>query len=208
MKLLRIYMLLLISSSLIYACTSAEASKPGEIKADVNKIEQLKDIGFVNTSLIVNYEVSELKKYYFDKAKLKFLSENEVQSIVTENNLIIGPIENFIGNIPNNNVNEILENSKKYKNLRPENPIYITMDNRSFTEEEYNKLDNKSKAWIDRTGQVKNKPIYLIAAPLEQFVVNDGQEINNKEIKNKPPVDPIVLIKVDRGYIELSRWLN
>lgn len=126
---------------------------------------------------------------------------------MTENDLILGPIENFIGNIPNENIEQIIKNNKKYKSSFVKHIHYITLDNRIFTEKEFEALNEKAKDWILRTGTVKNKPLYMIAAPADQFTLNSDQYLEKREIKNKPR-DPLALIKVDKGYIELSRWLN
>lgn len=204
MKYLKTITLLIAIAITVYSCTRAEASKVEEA-SNPGDIEMLNELGFNNTENVVSSEKFTLKQYY-GEMNLKFIHDVELKTILETDNLYLGPVEKFIGKIPEKNVNEIIKNALAYKNKTNFVKTYITPDNRAFTESEFNKLDEDAKSWILRRGKVNDKPVYLIAAPPDQFDLG-STFIENRTVKEKP-LDPIALIKVDKGYVELSRWLN
>ena len=92
-------------------------------KSDDKKAEQLKKLGFVNHSLIKDVEKeNELKKYLQNRCeelekltrmKARFCNQKimrleEFEKVLEKYNLIYAPVEHYIKDIPNKNIDEML----------------------------------------------------------------------------------------------------
>lgn len=218
---------LLCSSYLIVSRYKVDETKSKVIKStvkvtDVNiedaSLKTLKDIGLVNIPTIANAEATKNRKFYKEKYGLNFISETEMDVIVKENNLLIGETENFIGNIPENAAKDISKNYAIYtaKFLELNKGSYMSPDGRIFTQEYVDELLKKNRKadanWItgkDKKGGYKIDETFSfkvnIAAPASQFRINDFEIINPKT--GEIIKDPLALIRVNNGWVELARWL-
>jgi hypothetical protein len=191
----------------------------------------MKKLGFQNISLVKNYDkekesnfrLSQKKSLLLSQAKNisndvstyksiypfhKFIYYSQLIPICEKYNLVLGPVNQYIGNIPIKNVKEISEfdYSKCNKKLR-------------FNDNE--PIFNQSKYSINFNNN--NNNLY-ICAPKKQFnpgLSQIGIEIFNDEYSNvklkdyiakKKNEDPIVLLPVmvemlgQIGFIVISKW--
>lgn len=93
---------------------------------------KLAKIGFTNTPIVENYELYEKIQYYSHAYLfLKFLTEDELKRICNKYSLSINPIENYTGEVPEKNADEILNVQSLKSTDAPENIKYaiIKRDN-------------------------------------------------------------------------------
>jgi hypothetical protein len=165
----------------------------------------LVEAGFVNIPGITEAVAVERRKHYKEKYDLNFLSTSELSNLVTENHLIIGPAENYIGTIPSDVMIQISINYDKFKKTDLNKGIsYVAPDNRVWTKAQVDEMSNLDRMYV-LSGNKKGT--VLVAAPQSQFNTAGYIIIDNQMVK-PPPKDPLALIEVEGGYIELGRWLN
>lgn len=88
----------------------------------VNKAEKLKQLGFVNSfpvkwvkenSLVKTKEQAELIRYYKQTYPFqKFITEQELERICEKYGLVFAPTQNYIKDVPEKNIDEILSAPK------------------------------------------------------------------------------------------------
>lgn len=85
------------------------------IKAGFTKNRAVIDYGTKSESLSIGLEQAKLIEYYkLNYPFLKFLDESELKRICKKYSLTIGPVENFVGDVPDKNLTEI-ENAQQLK---------------------------------------------------------------------------------------------
>ncbi len=167
---------------LLESCQDVEASTVAP-KKEVASSGGIYDLGFTNTPSTKAIFNSEKVSYYKQKTGLDFISDDSLLNFRRINNLSISDAQNFKGEIPKDKQEEIIAN---YPRLKPVKHYY--MDN--FWNEYY-------EVGVDRYGHpdpLKRKGV-MVVAPIELFT-------ENAFIKR----DPIVVVKVDGGWLELARW--
>lgn len=213
----------------------AEAKITREIKTDkedlLNKSEQLKKLGFVSAKEVKDAEAEENRlealkvennrkeslvktiNYFTDKYPLyKFITESSVKRICEKYGLIYGPVNKFIAEVPQKNLEEIA----KFK-IQSEDMCYI--------EETHYRRSNSPTTRIvgaykythqysdDENFRYNYYPMSLeIAAPKSNFDMLNMEVRNFKlteTIKKEIP-DPIVLQPVfyngTKHYLIVTAW--
>lgn len=194
-KLLSVVSILLLSSVIVISCTSAGAVEPRERKPAAESTAVLSEL---NLSSSVNYGNS-VKEMYLEKYGLKFHYVHEIQNFTNENDLMIAESQYFIGNIPDDALNDLQSRWNIIKNSD------------IFTEEKWI-YGNKeySKEWMEKEG-----PKYVISSRIRSdgehiggiYVVGPSKEFDQKAIlEDKIGHDPIILYRIPNGYIELAQW--
>lgn len=168
-------------------------------------LKGLVEAGFVNVPGITEAVAVEKRKYYKEKYDFNFLSTSELNNLMIENHLIIGPAENYIGTIPSDVMIQISINYDKFKKTDLNREIsYVAPDNRVWTKTQVDEMSDSNRAYV-LSGNKKGT--VLVAAPQNQFNTAGYIIIDNQMVKPAPK-DPLALIEVEGGYIELGRWLN
>lgn len=109
-----------------------------------SKAIKLAAIGFKQVPVVREYELYETVQYYHNTYPfLKFLTENELKRICDKYNLVIHPIENYIGDVPEKNADEILNAQElkatdepedvKYAELTKDNTFFLTSGNSTWS---------------------------------------------------------------------------
>lgn len=94
---------------------------------------RLNKIGFVNVPMVKEVsksnEQAELIRHYKEAYPfLKFLTENELDRICKKYGLIYNPVENFVGNIPFKNIQDIENAQARKATDSPEDLIYCELE--------------------------------------------------------------------------------
>jgi len=194
-KLLSVVSILLLSSVIVISCTSAGAVEPRERKPTFESTVVLSELNLSNS---VDYGNS-VKEMYLEKYGLKFHYVHEIQNFTNENDLMIAESRYFIGDIPDDALNDL------------QNKWNIIKNSDIFTEEKWIYKDKEySKEWMEKEG-----PKYIISNWIKSdgehigsiYVVGPSKEFDQRAIlEDKVGHDPIILYRIPNGYIELARW--
>ena len=158
------------------SCSDAKASKPVLIDSVQTS---LSDYGFNN----IPSEVNKTEHNLYSKTGLNFMSDDSITTFCRINGLIISDAQNFKAEIPAVNQRQIITSYAKLKDAK-----HYYFDNfwRAYCEVGKDHYGDKDPLF--RKG-------IMVVAPAELF--------NSNAFINK---DPIVLVKVDYGWLELTRW--
>lgn len=146
----------------------------------------------------------------------KFISEKDTAIICKKWNLILGDIGLFTGYVPVENQGEIA----KFKLKKWD----IIIKRRSEYGSDFIHMNFYKLKWFLNRAQIANvmggkeildegyfyqlaaKNTMQIAAPVSQMHIPANFRLDDYEIKEKPPEDPIVLQPVRRGYLIVTAW--
>lgn len=197
---------LLICGSFLQHCTSSEAAVPvAKVKSSItgNEIEELAKIGFTKSSSLIALKTSSEREAWTKKGFV-YISQEELGNIMAENNWFIGPANAYIGNIPADAAKKIANVYNRLSSYRFE--IFVAPDGRRFTEGELNKFSSIDANWIKTGTKTTTGAEVFVVAPSDKFD-QTLLDIQGGELKPKTKnPDPIVVVKINNGYIELARW--
>lgn len=180
----------------------------------IETLEKLQKTGFCNCENYLDLKRLENKNKnlydlneYIGYLKLKyptykFISYEQVQEICVKYGLVLGHSRYFKGNIPENNIKDILNfkvNDEDIKYRRNEN-----YKNYYFN---YNNLCLYSDFSSGFSYYKKDDYIpceFFICAPIDQMII-DNENIVDNEIKFENE-DPIVLCPVKFGFLIVTAW--
>lgn len=163
------------------SCTNANAVKNSNQEIGNTNISEY---GFVNVPSEKKRIADSVSTYYNIKTGLKYYTDDSISSFCKLNDLHISDAGNFKAEIPYKNKLEIISN---YNKLKPFKHYYY--DN--FWEAYYQVGTYK----YDDTKDPLNRKGIMVVAPPKLF--NENAFIKK---------DPLVLVKVDGGWVELTRW--
>jgi hypothetical protein len=209
-----------------------------EDNVDNEKIQVANDLGrlgFNNckTALEASTEVSKKAKiefenrykemivkairYYHAKYPFyKFITKESIMTICEKYNLILGPSDKYIGEIPKKNIEEMMrfkiddeDTPVKYKY---HNPYLSSMLSDSLFENASIKSKKEVKENNTEYGRMRvdtrNMPI-MIAAPAVEFNM-EGMLLHERELKRAPIQDPVVFYPVlfdgNIFYLIMTAW--
>lgn len=179
-----------------------------EAEKEIKRLDQLKEDNKNKSDLIeaINYFSLNYPEY-------KFITEESVVNICNKYGLVYSTIDNFRGNVPFENLEQI----EKFKIKDKDWCYYETYTSPVNWDERFNRILSFEQYKLDRTdyptfGKYKYyKNSLEICAPLNQFDITDlelqGKKLVKKQIKIK---DPIVLCPVFfknvKHYLIVTAW--
>lgn len=204
----------------------------------IDKSNRLKALGFTNTKEVKEAEkeiqrIDELKMeneakerlvrainyFSFHYPQYKFITEESVKKICKKYNLVYGKVDNYIGEIPLENLNHIEKFSIKEDDI-----CYVVNENTYFG---WGIPDNNKINYISSNGALKKYRVipyhdntgYIttnvykskleIVAPLTYFNL-DNKETKDFQLVKKIHKDPIVLHPVffegQKHYLIVTAW--
>lgn len=186
MKKLIALITLVASIAILQACTDSNAAKTTDVVVDQKTAyKSLMELGFSNVPSVSKADAVNRGESIRKKYGLSFISDKDMQQLTKDNHILIqGHASSYNGEIPPSSAQQIVANYNK------------------ITSEKIYYYDDFWGAWaevgIDHYGDKKetDKGILIIAPPT-QFTPN--ADINSKK-------DPIAVIKIDGGFIELAAW--
>jgi hypothetical protein len=75
----------------------------------------LRDLGFTNAKGVNKYVIEEKRKYYTNSYGMKFLDQSEVDVLVRDSGLVLSPANEYLSEIPEKNIVEIVSNYNVFK---------------------------------------------------------------------------------------------
>ena len=168
-------------------------------------LEKLKAAGFTNSpyfneknELLKEKEQSELVKSYIEKYRsaypeYKFITRDKLKAINKKYGLILGPLDRFIKDVPEKNLNDILKAKERIiKGHILKKPILDLPTER---------LSSIARTIIDHGGIPADMGII---APLSDFDTSE-MIIEDNELKYDVD-DPIAVQEVIGGYLIITKW--
>lgn len=190
----------------------------------LDQLEKLTKLGFNDIKLKTN---DLILKY----PNMKIIYRKAIDAICEKYNLINGPIDRFIGDIPKKNADEILRNIDFIKKKIKEETFQIKEEHYSYGY--YNYYNYDKSEFIKKYGQekfeelIKNEQISIkkgffssrkyfkveydvpeirIIAPINEFDTKK-MRIKGNKLKKIKSEDPIVIVKVsDKLWAVASAW--
>lgn len=190
----------------------------------IDQLEKLKKLGFNDIKLKTN-------KLMFKYPNMKIIHSKAIDTICEKYNLINGPIDRFIGDIPKKNADEILRNADFIKRKIKEETFQIKEEVYNYGY--YNYYNLEKSEFIKKYGQenyeelIKNEQISIkkgffssrkyfkveydvpeirIIAPINEFDTKK-MRIKGNKLKKIKSEDPIVIVKVDNKlWSVVSAW--
>jgi hypothetical protein len=187
------------------------------IKDQVVLADKLESLGFKNCRFVkeakklkYNKAVYEKARYYKEKYPfLKFITEDAFERICRKYGLKYAPAENYVSDIPEKNIDEIINRSDIDEKDVPErmfSVLSVLFDQRIEVPE-----SDLSSAVISRTTTaprlISDKTGLYIAADESQFNLNGLEETKDGFGYTPKVVDPIVFqyVKGD-GILIITKW--
>lgn len=196
--------------------------------------ESLKDIGFVNAENVVSNEKNASFRFWKEKYNMSFRSEESVKKFLRDNDFIMGEAKKYKGVIPIEAGRHMMRMYLLVKDEVKTIFIRATHENISYqvsrndmsdrygqpgSWREYGMLTNlaaivKPKAMTKysiadtpfwEVTEIDPKEKIMIIGPASKFDVT-GMQLVDGFLKKVPPSDPIAVLKVDGGYVELAHW--
>jgi len=209
-------------------------AKEHDYKDFATKGSFLERIGFTNSIATRLYlgvaGSSNLVKTYMHKYGVyaKFILLPQLERVCERYNLYVRPLEQFIGDIPEKNVRDLMNFKVDIKDLNYEEDVltriieetrqYGRYDENNFymsvygentmhnMEDLLNRLNGMSRNNVSPFSIAAIKPLFSEAA----FSETDARIIKVKEIeapaKGQVDLDPIVLCEVKGGYLIITAW--
>ena len=200
-----------------------------EVKKEAATYKELEKLGFTNAKSVRQAVSDEharkhsaetlafVKKYQAKYPKYKFIDNDELIRIRMKYKLIQGKPNNFIGVIPPQNAQDILDlridaedRIFTYKRFRG-----LEFGRRSWTPETGTLAESKA-AWKDQVGffkgllgpEVPERPDVEIIATYDQMNIRSDQYVDSRgaiQIRITDP-DPIVVTPVIGGWLIVTKW--
>ena len=150
------------------------------------KVDNLMDLGFINQPDAQKQIYEQLRLKYKKKYNLNFIGDSEMEDTLSRNGYVRESASQYIGGIPKDVQASLLSN---YNSI--DDDLYYWFDDRSY--KQWNKVGE------DHHGKeaATEKGVYIVAPPA-YFKNHYG----------RGGIDPIAVVKVDGGWIELARWVQ
>lgn len=153
------------------------------------------------------------KKTYPD---YKFITEDMVTKICKKYGLVCGDVSQYIGFVPEKNLQEI----ESFSGLKDEDYLYfshcvgwggsmkLNWDYKDYKnqQERLNKKSDNHLYFVPTSEKIQKNTTLKICAPLKDMELKENQRVNSKmQIETHIP-DPVVLHPCRGGYLVLTAW--
>lgn len=184
--------------------------------SSIKEVEEFNEINYRReVNEITLNAINEAKEYISD---YKWIPETSVERICKEYSLVFGGVEDYKGFLPNKNLLEIDEFSKKHEDklnycidisFRSDNSMEF-FENKELAEEYA--LDKNSLMYSYSHYATRNSIDNLkICAPIKDMHIRDQILVDGYKLERSVP-DPIVLARRDfngvQGYYIVTAWGN
>lgn len=171
---------------------------------EFNRLRQIKNDNVKRENL-----VNTIEYFSFKYPMYKFITEESVEMICKKYNLMYSEVSNYIGDVPDKNINDMLNFSIKdedacYGSRAPYSSQFINVGYDSYTQREG---QTGSGTWHPN-GYYTIKLPFEICAPMIDF--KDDLVTKGHKLENAPILDPIVLQPVyhnnKKHYLIVTAW--
>lgn len=194
--------------------------------------EKLISLGFNNESTNI-YRYTQRRKFYFEKYGLNFIGETELTKFLKDNDFICGESSRYIDEIPLQAGKKMVQNFDKIKSSIRIHKYRDVLSNQSFliSEDdiikkvegnlyECNELNSAEilhqtikRSTIVEYGLVGRFGWFIQRSPYQIHIIGAAKSFNTTGmvieegiLKAMPPKDPIAIVKVNDGWVELANW--
>lgn len=207
----------------------------------IAKAKRLKDLGFVNTKEVIqaNIELGKINAIKVENEKnkdlidainffsmeyplYKFITVESVNKICEKYNLIYGPIDKYLGDVPEKNLKQIEQFKIKeelhcWMEERQYNWVSSSNNNKNISYLDSNKAKERERehrayesSYRSNTTITFSKCPLEIAAPIKDFDTKDMEVVNHKLVQKIEIPDPVVLCPVIfknvRYFLIITAW--
>lgn len=207
----------------------------------IAKAKRLKDLGFINTKEVIqaSIELEKIKAIKIENEKnkdlidainffsmeyplYKFITVESVNKICEKYNLIYGPIDKYLGDVPEKNLKQIeqfkiKEDSHCWMEKIQYNWTSSSNSNSNISYLDINKAKRREKEYTEyKSSYVSNKRVTFskcpleIVAPIKDFDTKGMEVVDHKLIKKIEIPDPVVLCPVIfrdiRYFLIITAW--
>jgi len=193
-------------------------------------VKRLEALGFSQNESVLYLQSKKHQEYWSQTFGLNFIGDGEIQKFLMDNDFIMGEASKYVGDIPKEAGDLISSNLTLLKNKYAPFVKYemerkkeidrgwvsggvLTL---SFNIPEYpqrqdlpngttmvtNMENGKLTTTYDTIPERPNE-IWIIAAKAK--FNTEGMQLEGRILRN-PPEDPIALVKVKNGYVEIANW--
>jgi hypothetical protein len=152
-------------------------------------IEELRNHGFHNSPQVKTWLNVVSRKWWKEQYGLCFIGDDEMTKFLLDNDFIMGEAGKFLDNVPVEAGKEMMSNLKRIENWLP------SLGFGGFI------LDGDT---IRQTDPIRDRKIFIIAAA-GKFDTT-GMVLREGILEAIAPPDPIAVVKVDYGWVELANW--
>jgi hypothetical protein len=219
-----------ISKPIARSIKLADRSMDAPTDFDVTYLESLKDVGFNSLKDVKHLKNIQNRKDWMDKCGVYFLGDDEMTKFLTDNDFIIGAADRFLCEIPKEaGVNMI----QRFRPIRDSLTMYYLHIYNTFDmvycleasemaikpENIIRRKEEESFVKYLKPSTIEERKIpapYVwdmnIVRPEIQIIAaakcfnTEGMIIEDRILKATPPKDPIAVVKVKDGWIELVNW--
>lgn len=167
---------------------SAETKLPEGVTEEY--ITKMQMLGLGNAENIRTYSYILERQKWHKKYGLVFIGNEEMKKFLKDNDFVIGEARRYKDNIPVTEGNLINENLHRIKESLPHRQYPVIRDGITYIGG-----DNPSEPIMD---------IFIIASAMK--FNTEGMVIEEGVLKAIAPPDPIAVVKVQNGYVELAHW--
>jgi len=201
---------------------------------DSTYISELNKHGVSNFKESILYRNIMQRRYWKENCGLNFLGENEMKDFLSDNNFILGDVDKYKKMIPVEAGKIMIQNIEKIKKF--ERPVYVlwrigenaitlqkedvipemsegqTIDfvnyrdypNGIITNDAVKKYNLSLDIYYNLRKEICITKI-LIVGSIKEFNI-EGMDLIENVLTRPSPKDPIAVIKVQDGYVELVNW--
>ena len=188
-----------------------------DTNANMIDMAALEARGFTNSATVTKFKTSrslsklvKLRDYYLTTYGYDFVTEKKIIEICKKYGLVRADVKDFIGEIPMENMQEIVN----FSEVKPEDNRYHYGD--KYGKETTFKQFQNGQSQIDKNNPYNSRFSYRnpITMVEDIEIVGTEDQFNTKgKILDKttmefvlPDPDPIVLYPVRQGFLVISKW--
>lgn len=143
----------------------------------------------------------------------KFISKEDVNKICKKYNLVLGTVNNFIGFVPDKNIQEINKFFELHQTEKTEFTHTYSHSINGVWHRQTMYLTKKNCEGLNgkKSDEHEQNTLLKICAPISDMKLNSDEEVKNHQISKKVYPDPVVLKGVAHdnmvwGYLILTAW--
>lgn len=240
-KLLIALLLFIIAIPILYSAYPVERAKAEKKKVSEESIKFLAEIGLTNSKTVTdNVDLIDytLKKNYVKEYGVSYFSPTGLTTLIRAQDLVMGELTDYIGEIPEANITEFKAN---YERLKPNNTSHyaiVNWDNKTIKlvinkniilPNRINLIKNPTYEdpipWTHKI--LKNNPFPTELTAVEYFAKEmdlpspiikiiapikyfhmEGRTVNENNVIVRKKVDPMIIMEHEGGYLVLTSWFN
>lgn len=192
---------------------------------DSSYYAELSKLGFSSNDGVKSLRYITERKKWMAGYGLYFLGDEEMSKFLNDNDFIIGPADKYLGEVPKEAGEKMAENFSKafsreiYRVYTDDIDIVVYKEDFAYVPErdfcngnslqDYFSREIIEKYRIPSTSafcinKIQGSGIHIISGAKD--FNTEGMILKNGILEKTPPVDPIAVVRVAGGWVELTSW--